>query len=457
MKKSLSIAILLVLLTAMFMPGSVQAAEVTSYSSGFQIQNLSQSDAANITIKFYNRSDGTLAATTPSASIPAGSFSSFFTLSAVPVGFDGSAIIESDQPVAAVSLLYGNSNREHVDTYGGFSSGATSVFLPLIQKNNYQIFTWFNVQNTASSDAHITVNYPGTYTGNPCAETATIKPNAAARFDQKTNTCLPDGVYSATITSDQPVAVIVVEVYSTYQTLLPMIEAYSGFTDVGVTNPVFPSVQSGWYGSVNGIRIMNTGDTDTTVTLHFTPSVGFPGAVCDETKLITAGQSVSFANGYSRLMAPACRTLQSGYTAFVGSARVTANTANQTLVAISHQNSNTTAMGSTTNGFDTASATTALAFPLVVDRYNGATSGMVLYNAGSSDAHVTCTFTGTSFTLSLTIAPGIGQANPLKNLIADSYLGASYCTSDQPILGIGNYNTQVTATDSRGSYRAINY
>jgi len=473
MKKSISIAICLVLLIAMFIPTSALAAEVTSFSSGFQIQNLSQANAANFTITFYNRSDGSVALTTPSASIPAGSFASFFTLDSVlSSSFDGSAVIASDQPLAAVSLLYGNTNREHVDAYTGFSSGGTTVNLPLIQKNNSAIYSFFNVQNTGSSDAHITVTYPGSYTGAPCTETATIHAGAAVKFDQKTDSCLPDGVYSGIITSDttltvpvaQPVAAVLVEVYSTYTsgttTLLPMLEAYTGFPSAGVTNPVFPSVQSGWFGSVNGIRVMNTGDQSTDVTITFTPSVGFPGNVCTETHTIAAGISVSFANGYSRLMAPACRTDQSGYNAFVGSGRVTGNTANQTLVAISHQNNTLNAQGSTSDSFDIASATTALAFPLVVDGYNGAVSGMVLYNAGSSDALVTCTFTGTSFTLSETIAPGVGQANPLKNQISPitpNYLGSANCTSDQPILGLGNYNTQVTTTDSRGTYRAINH
>jgi hypothetical protein len=465
MKKSLSLAICLVLLSALFMSGSVLAAPVTTYSSGFQIQNLSQSDDASINIYFYNRSDGSLAATQP-ATVPAGSFSSFFTLTAVSAGFDGSVVIESSQPVAVVSILHGN-DTEHTDTYSGFSSGATTVYLPLIQKNNNGVYSFYYVQNTGTSDAHITVNYPGTYTGSPCPQTATIKAGASARFDLTSDTCLPTGPRAATITSDttaeilvaQPIAAVVVHVRPDNATLDPAIISYTGFTTIGSTNPIFPLVSSGWYGSVTGIQIQNTGTTDTNVTITYTPSATFPGVSCTETRAVLAGQSTTFANQYSRLIDPLCRTTDpgTGYNAFVGVGRVTGNSTNQTLVAIVNNSNTIRALASSYDGFDPATATTAVAFPLVVDRYNGITSGMSLVNVSGNSADVTCIFTGTSYTLTPTIPAGASVTYPFKNLIANGYVGSANCTSTQSILGIMNYNTQLTTTDAVGQYAGINH
>jgi hypothetical protein len=457
MKNSIRIAIFFVLLTSLFMSSSVLAANVTSYTSGFQVQNLSSTDIANLSIKFYNRSDGSLAAT-QSASIPVGGSSSFFTLSAVSVGFDGSVVIESDQPVVASSLLYGNTT-EHIGAYDGFSSGATSLYIPLTQKNNYGVTSFLNVQNTGSSDAHVTVNFPGTYTGNPCAQTATIKPNAAARFDQATNSCLPDGFRAATITSDQPVVTVIVQIQTNYGSAKAGILASGGFTS-GSTNPIFPLVSSGWYGSITGIQIQNTGTLPTDVTVTYTPSPAYPGASCTETKTINVGVSRNFALSTNNLLPQACRTTQGSFNAFVGSARVTGNTASQPLVAIANQISSINAQSAAYNALDPATATTAVSFPIIADRLNGSFSGFSVVNMGSSSALITCTYTDSLVTQFKTVAPGGSFTPTQNNKIAASYIGSATCTSTQPILGVANYldNGTITgALDGLGTYEGINH
>jgi hypothetical protein len=454
MKRSLYLALILALTLAIFLPGAVSASNITTYTSGFQVQNLNASAVANITITFYNRSDGSQAGT-QSATIPAGGSSTFFPLNAVPSGFDGSAVISSDQPVAAIVNLLGNSTQ-HAAAYGGLSSGATTVNIPLVQKNNYGINSFVNVQNAGSASASVTITYPGT----ACTENATILPGAAHRFDQSTNSCLSDGPHAAQVTSSQPVVAAVIQTQSDNQYLNAAMLAYDGFASSGSTSPVMPLISSGWYGSVTGIQIMNTGGSNTNVTVTYTPSAGFPGATCTETKQILAGQSTTFGLSTGNLLPAACRTLQSGYTAFVGSARVTANSASQNLVAIVNQINSTNAQAAAYGAFDPATGTTSVSLPLIADRNYGIFSGIAVMNVGGSSTTINCTFTGTSHTESATVAAGASLTAVQLNAIAASYVGSATCTASQPIVAVVNYldpGTITHALDGLSVYEGINY
>jgi hypothetical protein len=439
-------------LAAVLLPGAVLAADVTTYTSGFQVQNLSGSEA-NVSITFYSRSDGSVAAT-QNATIPANGSSTFFPLSAVSSGFDGSAVIASDQPVAAIVNVLGN-GTEHAASYDGFSAGATTVSVPLIQKNNYGINSFFNVQNTSTStDANVTVSYPGT----ACTENAVIKPGASYKFDQATNTCLPDGPGAASISSDQPVVATVMQVQSN-GTVKAALLAYNGFATAGSTSPVMPLVSSGWYGSITGIQIQNTGGSATDVTVSYTPSAGFPGVACNETKTVPAGQSVTFGLSTGNLLPAACRSSQAGYVAFVGSAKVTANSASQNLVAIVNQINSGNAQAAAYSAFDSANGTTVVSLPLIADRNYGIFSGFALANVSNNDATITCTFTNSTATVNGTVGPGESLTAVQQGQLANGYVGSATCTSTQPIVAVVNYldpGTVTGALDGLSVYEGIN-
>ena len=163
-----------------------------TYSSGFQVQNLSAA-TANIQIKYLDQT-GTQV-TSKTDTIPANSSKTYFPIAA-PSPFNGSVIIESDQQVVAIVNTVGDGTYFASTT--GFSSGSTSINLPLLMKGNAGFDTWFNVQNCGTVSTNVTVTY-----SNGTTETATIAPGAAKTFDQATNAALPAGfVGSATVTSD---------------------------------------------------------------------------------------------------------------------------------------------------------------------------------------------------------------------------------------------------------------
>jgi len=409
-----------------------------SYTSGFQVQNLSSS-TANITLTYYNQ-DGTVN-TAPNDTIPANSSKTYYPIH--PSGsFNGSVVVSSDQQVASVVNVLGSGTTNAGASYVGASQGGTSVSIPLLMKNNSGYNTWFNVQNTGSADASVTVNYSDGTTAGPY----TIKPGAARTFDQSTESHGAT-VFSAIVTSSQPVAVVVIEESTS------VMFAYSGFTG-GTTNPVMPLVNANNSGYVTGIQIQNIGSSATDVTVSYTPASA--GTACTETQNIPAGQSktfalAAFANGANSNCVAGAK--------FVGSARVTGNSTNQNLVAIVNQ-LKTGVNGEAYGGFDPAAATNKVVLPLVMDRNSNWYTGFNVMNVGGAATTVTCTFSGTSYTIN-TGSLASGQAyNAIQNgQIASGYVGSATCTaanSGDKIVAVVNELNSVAAGDNLLVYEGIN-
>lgn len=450
------LALALSILLALLLPVTAFA-DVTSYTSGFQLQNIDATTQADVTIIFYNESDGSVAATVTDT-IPANSSKTYYPLAAVPAGFQGSAVVQSSTKVLAIVNVLGN-NGGYGASYVGFTSGATTVNVPLVMKNNYGISTWLNVQNAGAENATVTINYkPGT-----CTETATITPGAAKTFDQKTNSCLPSTfVGAASVTSGTvPVAVTIMQVTGSTSGLKPSLLAYNGFTSAA-TNPIMPLVTSGWYKSGTGIQIQNTGATATNVTISYTPSATFPGAPCTETKSIPAGTSVTFS--FPNLPA-ACYTNggAGGSAAFVGSAMVSANSASMPLVAVVNQVTVGASNAAANGAFDASNGTSHVSMPLIMDRNYGMFTGFSIANVGTLPTNVNCTFTGSSYTVSaLNLAAGAALTDVQKDKIAANYVGSGTCTAtggDAKIVGVVNElnGSAGTTSDALLVYEGQNY
>jgi hypothetical protein len=395
-----------------------------SYSAGFQVQNLSTS-TANITITYYNQ-DGTVN-TAPTDTIGASSSKTYYPIHPA-ASFNGSVVLSSDQPVVAVVNVLGSGGNGAGAAYDAATQGGTTASLPLLMKGNYGYNTWFNVQNTGTTDASVSVTYSDGTTAGP----HTVKPGAARTYDQSTETHSA-AVFSASVSGGgQPIAAAVIEENTT------TMFAYSGFAG-GATNPVMPLVNANNYGYVTGIQIMNIGGSATDVTVSYTPSTA--GAACTETQNVPAGQSKTFAlNAFTYTPQTPGTTCALGAT-FVGSARVTTNSASQNLVAIVNQVLTTGANGEAYNGFNPTSATNKVLLPLIMDRNYGWLTGFNVMNVGTGSTTVTCTFTGTSYTASGTLAAGAALTDVQDGKIASGYVGSATCTassSGDKIVGVVN-------------------
>lgn len=387
-----------------------------SYTSGVQVANL-EATAAQVTLTAYNQ-DGTANGSPLSAEIAANGSKTFFPISNVSSGFNGSIVVSSSKKIAAISNILSVSSAGVIGqagaSYVGRDAGATSVRLPLLNAGNSGFDTWFSVQNAGTADATVNVAYSDGKTN-----TAVVKPGAAKVFYQK-NEGHTTKVFAGTVTSTQPLVAAVIQESST------VMFAYTGFTGAGSTDPVFPLINANNAGYITGLQIQNTGTASTDVTVSYTPSAA--GTACTEKQTIAPGDSKTFALlAFANSSLGAAENCADGVR-FVGSAKVTANSANQTLVGIGNQllpGKNGEAYGS----FSVSEATAKVVMPLIMDRNGGYYTGFSVQNVGSAATTVNCVFTNSSYTVSGSLNPGQALADLQFNKLADKYVGSATCTA----------------------------
>jgi len=404
-----------------------------SYTSGYQVQNLANSPAT-ITLTYYNAqtsdTNGTgTVATSTDVSIAALGSATYIPIHAA-AGFKGSVVISSSTPVASIANLHAveGTTKTGNAAYVGKTTGALEVNLPLLHKGNYGFDSWFSVQNAGTGNANVSVAYSdGTSVG-----PVVIKPGASYTFDQMNETHTK-AVFSAKVTSNQPVIAVVVQerlFTPTGAATMKQSLAYTGF-DAGETSAVMPLVNVNNYGFTTGIQIQNTGNQASTITLSYTPTVSGTttiGTACTETRVVPANSSVTFALSVFAGKAPTapdsttCKNER-----FVGSARITANSANMPVVAIVNQQ--TAKSASAYGSFMASRATSKVVLPLVMDRNYGWSTAFNLMNVGNNTVNVSCTFTNTGVTVTGTLAPGAALNANQKNKIADRYVGSGTCTA----------------------------
>lgn len=446
--------ILAVLFTALgSVSGSVDAQYKYSYQSTVNIQNLANTPGT-VTFTYYhgNGSNGTAGsvASTADISLAANEFKAIGTLQ-VASGFRGSVVISSSTPVASVSNIHGN-NKVANASYIGSTTGSTNVRIPLLMKANYGYDTWFSLQNAGSGDANVTINYSdGTST------TAVIKPGASLTFNQATENH-PVKVFSAQITSNQPVIAAVIEESST------VLFAYNGFS-TGSKRPVMPLINTNNYGYTTSAEIMNIGTQPSDVTVTYTPKPGSGnGTACTETISIPAGSSKTFVTNAFKAGSTSPSNCAKG-ARFVGSAAVTANSAEQDLVVVVNQHKLPT-NGEAYSGFAPAAATPKVVLPLLMDRNYGWFTSVNIMNVGTSPVKIFCDLTGTSNDIVVDNVQPNQLVNAEQTAIAAGWVGSGTCYAYQPgtttidpnakIVGVVNQLLKGSTKDEFMVYEGIN-
>jgi hypothetical protein len=414
-----------------------------SYTSGVQFANL-ENTPATLMLTAY-KSDGSSGGTGQYTVDPNGSLT-LFPLADVESGFSGAIVLSSDKNGAAIANVLA-SDFSAGASYVGRSAGATSVRLPLLNKNNSGFDTWFSVQNAGSSPAQVSISY-----SDGESASATVPVGAAQTFFQANETH-PGPNFAGTVTSDnnEPLVAAVIQENAS------IMFAYTGFTNEATTNPVFPLVNANNSGYISGIQIQNAGDQTTDVTLSYTPSAA--GTACTETISIAPGASGTFAIlAFNPAGNDGINTTCIAGELFVGSAQVTGNSASQNLVGIGNQlkpGANGEAYGS----FAAANATNSLVMPLIMDRNGGFFTGFNVQNVGAGQANVNCTFTNTDYTVSGSLQPGQALTDLQANKIADTYVGSAVCTAtpaEAKIVGVVNQLGASASADQFLVYEAIN-
>lgn len=391
----------------------------TAYTSSIQVANLS-STSANITITAYN-ADGSKNGTDLADTIPADGSKAYFPISNVTAGFNGAIVVASSQSIGAISNIVVSPDLRAGASYVGRDAGATTVLLPLLNKNNSGFNTWYSVQNAGQSAANVTIKYSD---GSPDV-TATIPVGAAKVFNQAAETH-SQAVFAGTITSSQPVVAAVIQEANTAANKVMF--AYTGISS-GSTNPVFPLINANNSGYVTGTQIQNAGTTASTVTVSYTP--GGAGTACTETQTIQPGAVAIFSlfafHASAAIPNSGSSTCERGKR-FVGSAKVTANSANVNLVGQVNQLL-PGVNGEAYNAFSVTDASNVVVLPLIMDRNSGFFTGINVQNVGDAATTVKCTFTNATYTVEKTLQPGEALNDIQQNKIADRYVGGGRCAS----------------------------
>jgi hypothetical protein len=466
MKKQLSIFLAIAMLLTM--TSSILAADLqqVTYSSGFQVQNLSATEAASISITYYPQTGTEV---TVNDSIAAGGSVTYVTIhSEAGTTFNGSVVVSSNTEIAAIANTLGNFPAYAAAT-GGFSAGSTSFALPLVMCNNSGFDTWFNVQNAGSGDASIIITYNPDLTQStgitgPVTDLATIQEGRALTFNQAQGSsgsekkCGGDlgtkFVGAASISSDQPIVATVMQINGSGFNVLM---GYNGFTGgaADVRAPLIMQNNSGFY---TGIQVQNAGSAATNVTIAYAPDVSGTGTVM-------ASNNFSLDPGASNTI------LHGGTEKYIGAATITSDNG-QPLVAIVNQVlPGAVSFGTAYEAFDASAATANVSVPLIMANNSGFYTGVQVQNVGSSAVNVTITFGpngvaggNSAAPITFSLDPGASQTyiqagNDGTNDWAaiGRYIGSATITANGNIVAIVNEANLGLGGDQFYTFDAFNY
>lgn len=287
MKKArfLSLLVIFTLLFAL-VPAALAGAPPGNWVSGITCQNLSSSEAANITLNFYEEGNSTAVLTYPDPTpIPAGGSRLYFTPDSPPglqSNFLGSVVVSSNTPMACNVNTQTTGNGTSSSPYRiGTSAGlagteiAPTVYAPQVMKN--LAGTWSSyiaVQNTTSSNTNVTVSYRDRF-GNaiPAAnETVEIKAQSNKVFYQTDNSDLSNGFLGAAkIAANDGTSGLAVTVNfynSGSSSSTSQLHSYNGFSS-GASKLLVPRFVRNYYAYNGGITIQNLSSGSTTVKITF--------------------------------------------------------------------------------------------------------------------------------------------------------------------------------------------
>ncbi len=266
-KISFLLAVLLVLVSVAIVLGQ---AYTTSFITSITYQNVGTSDAT-VTFNFYNEASGT--PITVNRTLPAGAGSSLYVggltgSEALPSGFQGSAVMSSDQPlVATLVQIPQSSTVKNRPLSNGFSSGASQVLIASVLKNQFNTNTRFSVQNVDSTNIDITVEFYPVGSTTPIIVTANnIPPGAAKYFDAGTLSQLGSSFNGSAIVkavqSGSSTPANIVASAMELQIADVGARAFEGITG-GSTKVYMPTALCNYYGTTTFYAVQNVDNTNT--------------------------------------------------------------------------------------------------------------------------------------------------------------------------------------------------
>ena len=257
----------------------------------------------NITLEIYgpdpsNPANSIMVYTDTKTNVPASASVVFdqVGLSQLVANKPYSGKITATGKVAPIVNYYGGPGNIQLYTYNPFVSGATKAYVPALYSNYYGYNTEMRVQNVGAGTATVTITYSNGQTTN-----TTIQQNSGQSF--YTPNILPAGktLYSAVVTSDQPIVVVVNESNVGNQAA-----TYNGLMTGSATVNI-PAVMKNYYGYNTDVTCMNMGTVNTDVTITY-KILGVVSTYQTTKTGIAAGRLVNFYTPTDAALASASTT-----------------------------------------------------------------------------------------------------------------------------------------------------
>ncbi|MEM4204857.1 MAG: hypothetical protein QXS54_12385 [Candidatus Methanomethylicaceae archaeon] len=306
--RSLQRSVLLAVLLALAVASGVFAqAYSTPFITSITYQNVGNGDAT-VQFSFYNERDATPIVV--SRTLPQGAGSSLYVGSltgseALPPGFQGSAVVSSDQPIVATLVQIPQSTTvKNRPLSNGFSTGASEVLIASVLKNAFNTNTRFSVQNADSVNIDITVKFYPVGGGGPITITDNnIPPGAAKYFDagalSELGTSFNGSAVVSAVQSGTSTPANIVATALELQISDVGARAFEGISG-GATTVYMPTALCNYFGTTTFYAVQNVDPTNTTDV-----TVTYSNGNTDSASSIGPGQKYSFntcnvnPNGFS--------------------------------------------------------------------------------------------------------------------------------------------------------------
>jgi len=165
-KSNLSLAIVVLLLATVGIGIAYAGAYDTSFTTSITYQNIGSSSTTGLSVDFYDSPTDTTPINVVLSNLGPGASSSVFvgSLGSISPGFQGTAILKSDQPMLAtlVQVPQGSTTVIVRPLSNGFGGGGSTALIATILKNTFGSTSILSVQNTDSEQNDIVVDFYNT-------------------------------------------------------------------------------------------------------------------------------------------------------------------------------------------------------------------------------------------------------------------------------------------------------
>ena len=426
------IVVLIMVLAVLAVP--MAATAQTTTNTAFQVVNLSQTDAANINITFYDTSGAEVY--TMADVISASGSTTYIQSQMGGLGdtFNGSVVVSSDQEIAAIvnqNTNDGSNTAGYNGSYTGFSTGSTTFVIPIVLSSFYTYHTEISVQNAGDSPVNVTVDYVDTACTDDTASNLAV--GTAVRFNNETS-C--GGVFvntSATITADGPVVAIVNQITESNN----QEQTYNGFAPADGNDVLYgPIMLKGYYGFNSAFQVQNVSGAPMDITATYSDGeVETVTGVPDGASATFIQQNENHADGWT------------------GSVQVTNSTGGAMVGIVNQQGARGAA---SYNMYAGGSQTWAL--PSLLYKYYGFTSAFQVQNISGGPVDITITYDDGTSNSASGVADGdvVAFIQDLEGGHTSPWAGSARVEADGDIVIVVNQDVLTQGViDFQYSYNAV--